>query len=398
MMKELYSGKEPENVALRDYPLAKMIPKEGGFYGDNFVVPIEYALPGGRSANFSDAQTNIAPTLSKKWVGGHKTNNQVIEISSLLMAASSAKVGAFVSARKREADNGLKMLGKDTALQLYRDGTGSIGQLAASGGISGTTCTPTNAADIRNLEVGMVLEFNDNAGGGDNSGSDGKATVVSKDVSSGTFEVGSVTGTIANSDYYAVAGDWGSWGSADTTDKILGLAAWLPLTAPTSGDSHLGVDRSVDVERLSGHRRNVTSDSIKDNVLILSEQIGGEGGKIDCALLSHANFNTLARDLDAKVEYTDAGGGVDAGFGKIKMHTSAGVVTVYADPACPENRGYLLQKDSWVLKHLKGFPHFADEDGTIIKRRDGSDNYELRARTWSELFCRAPGHNGVFAI
>ena len=86
-------------------------------------------------------------------------------------------------------------------------------------------------------------------------------------------------------------------------------------------------------------------------------------------------------------------------------------------PALRDGRGYLLDESSWIMHHLKGLPHLADEDGKVWQRlAPGSvsatagayvgtsgydslngDGVEARFRAWYHPMCIAPGSNGTFA-
>jgi hypothetical protein len=68
------------------------------------------------------------------------------------------------------------------------------------------------------------------------------------------------------------------------------------------------------------------------------------------------------------------------------------------DSDCPEDRGYLLNMDTWKLKHLGGLPEIVSTDGLTMLRRPGLDQVEVRARYYAQLVCTAPGHNGVFSV
>jgi len=396
MMKELYPAGVPENVATRRHPFLNMIKKKDDFEGDALIIPIIYENPGGRAATFADAQTYANASKSLKWVLTQKADYGVVYIDALAIRSSRSNKGAFVNARKTEIDLMLKALGNSAAHSLYRGGYGAIAQSETNvpGGTDFFECVDHD--DARHFSVGMTYEFAD--------GSDGSTprttfqynvcSAVNEETGIITFEA-DLNGDIESLDYVFPVGDTVP---AGTQLKMTGLAAWVPLTTPSGGESFFGVDRSVHPTRLAGHRLNATGNSIEENILTLSESIVRAGGAPDKCFISHGNFNNLIKGLGTKVEYDGAGGKADVGFGGVQIHTSAGPVMVHPDPDCPSDRGYCLQMDTWAIHHLDGFPHIDTLDGNNALRQSAADGIEVRARYWGELACVAPAWNGVFAI
>lgn len=396
MLKELYPDMTPEHLATRRYPFLNMIKKRDDFEGDQLVIPVQYEYPMGRSATFATAQAGAAPSKMTKFVITQKSDHGVVTIDALTIRASRSNRGAFIQARKNEIDGMLKNLGRSAALASFQDGWGAIGVVGSS---TGSTVTLATAYDAHNFGIGQKVFFADEADGGTPRDSGDTLTVsgVNRDTGVITFStaVSGIAG-LANGDYIFTAGDNDQAGT--TKYKIVGLAGWLPLTAPTSGDSFFSVDRSVDPTRLAGQRLDATGNSIEENILTISERIVQEGGEPDTCLMNHVNFSNLVKQLGSKVEYQGAGGSADVGFRYVSIHTSGGEVKVYADPACPSNLGYVLTKDTWCLHHLDGFPHLDTIDGNSGLRQNTNDGIEVRARYWAEIACTAPGWNGVFSI
>ena len=393
-MKELYDGQKPMDVAVQAKPLLKWVPKKDNFVGDVYPLPISYAHGAGRAAVFATAQSNASGGTHKKFLVTRVSDYAVLTIDAEAMKASKNNLGAFVEARKWETDGMLDEMGRSAAIALYGQGYGVLGTV---GSISSNTITFANAGEARKFRVGMVVQalepdFSDWIDSGDT------ATVTAVDADANTVTISTVAAIsgLAADDLLIQAGDAGT-GSVSKS-KITGLAGWLPSTAPTSGDSFFGVDRSADVTALAGHRLSQTGVSIEENILQLSEDIASEAGRPDTVFLSHKNFSKLVRSLSTKVEYQGAGGTEEFGFSALKMHSSAGVLSVVPDPFAPENVGYVLEKSTWMLKHLEGFPHFVKDDGLMALRGASSDNIEIRIRYWAQLCCKAPGHNGRFAI
>ncbi|MHC5062025.1 MAG: hypothetical protein ACYTFK_13185, partial [Planctomycetota bacterium] len=130
--------------------------------------------------------------------------------------------------------------------------SGEYGQISGTPGAS-TTLTLAKPDDITNFEVGQRLVFAANSASALRD-SGAHLTVVAVNLSAGTMVMSANLNTItglADGDAIFVKGDYEA---ADDRNKISGLAAWLPASAPGGSDSFFGVNRSVDPVRLAGHR------------------------------------------------------------------------------------------------------------------------------------------------
>ncbi len=391
MMKEIYDDSKVLNVAIEKKPLLQWLPKGDDMLGDNWVIALTYASGAGRAGTFTNAQTNAAGGKHIKWNLTRSSDYAVVTFDAEVLRASRSNKGAFVSARKREIDGHLDLMGRSAAKALYGQGYGILGRRASA---STDVITLENADDCYNFYVGMVVEATTTTVAAAMRAGD--TFIESIQYATGTITLDSAAGitSFADNDYLIQSGD----ADTATKNKLTGLLGWLPLTAPTAGDSFFGVDRSTDPIRLAGNRLDATSNSIEENILTLAERVGRIGGSPDTVFLGHTNFNTLAKSLGSKVEYQDAGGTAKVGFSGFKMYSSAGELTVVADPFCPDNRGYMLQKNTWKLLHMDPFPHIVKDDGLMAIRQTSADGIEVRLRYWAQLACYAPGFNGVFSI
>lgn len=409
--KELYPSGLPMEILMRKHPFLTMVAKQGEAFGDRIVVPITIDNPSGRSADMAtllSANGPISPSRSRKFEVTLASDYAGHWINELTIRQAASDRGSFVSARKFEVDGLLRQLGNSMAHALYRDGTGSIGQGNAAWTLTGNVITLSNRADTKFFGLGMLLDFSSNVGG--NPGvlrvitASNRAMVTRLDEDAGTVTCGldsngAVVANISllytaltNADFMHSAGDY----VGSTGGKLVGLAGWLPLLPPTSA-LFWGVDRTEHPTRLAGNRLNDPTAPAEDSIMSLAEVMHERGANPDCALLSPRQFTKASKRLNAKVEYDGAGGSATYGFSNIKIATSAGTVSIFADPDCPEDRGYLVTKDSWVVRHL-GLGEVGAADGLTALRRQGLDQIEIRAKYYAQLLCKAPGENGVFSV
>lgn len=387
-LKEFYSDEYVRNLVYEDNPLFAMLSKFEGWTGDNYVQPVQYGISSGsRKASISKA---LAKKDVNKYVKFTVTSNDdynAISIGRKVMKQSGNNRGAFFEARTREIDGMLQALVNSIAHALYRDGSGRIGQLTAAGP-STTTFTLLEPQDVVAFEVGEDLAFSANDG---SSAAhvliDGGATGLVSGVNRDTGVISSATNwttqvpSLAASYYAFIDGDF--------RNKIQGLGAWNPATAPTGSDSFNGVNRSVDT-RLSGSRVTGTSMTILEALRAGASAVGREGGSVDAAFLSHQKFNDLVTELDNKVQYTETGTDVAVGFTGIKIVGNKKPITVYADHNCPDGRAHMILKDAFKLISYGPIPDLHDEDGVRMLRENGADGFEVRSSYYAQLVGCSP--------
>lgn len=394
-LKRLYPNKTPENVASRNRVWLTMVPKAEDFYGfesgGTIAIPLQYANPGGRSATAANVYTALGDQVTAgkyaRFLLTRSAEFAGVQLGAEVLHASKRDAGAFAAARKTEVDGMLDELGHALSLNLYGDGTGVRGQRSS---ISTNIVTLAVADDAKNFRVGMTVEAGPNTDGSSLRSGSTTVAAVNEDAGTVTLTSAAAITAFADNDYLFEKGDSGNI-------KMMGLAGWVPLTAPTS-TAFFGLDRSVDTTRLGGVRVDNTSASIEDNIMTVAERVFRVGGKPDCVFLNPVNFTTLSKSYSAKIEFEGGGGSATIGFETIKVATSAGVVKVYPDPDCPTNRGYVLTKKTWSFHHMLGAPHIVEDDGLMAVRIDGKDAIMVRGRCYGNLACNAPAWNGVFSV
>jgi hypothetical protein len=397
VMKELYPDGVPWEIMQAAHPLLAMMQQDSNAYGEYIVVPVHYDLSPGRSANIATLLGADGPIGANKTL---KFNVTIVEdyaaswLDSLTLKKMANDRGAFVEARKFETDALIKQLGNSAGHALYRSGTGSVAQILSGSTITGTTLSLANGKDAKFFGVGDQIQFSATDGGALlDSGDFATITAVNADATSAQLTFAAALTSIAgltDTSFLIKRGD--------SNEKIKGLAAWLPLTAPTAGDNFYGADRSVRPDRTAGSRLDQPTYPVEDSILELADVLKEKGASGTLkAFISPRQFTKMVKRLNAKVQYDDAGGTAKYSFANVEIYTAAGVVRVYADPDCPDNRGYLLNMDTWRMKHLGEMPHIVVDDGIRALRRSGSDSIEVRVRQYYQPVCYAPGENGVFS-
>lgn len=394
IMKRLYSEKEPESLAARDRVWLSKVPKRRDFTGQSLTIPVKYGNPQSISTTLAGAQAGVAQTKGIAWVGTRTKRYGDIQVDGESILATGNKSGAFVELLETEVNGTIDEHGRRLSNDLYGNGSGSLGKILTVSGATNGTIVLVNADDVKNFAVGQSIGANPNETGNAGTMRVGNAIVTSRNEDAGSFVFTGTITAIAISDFLYNANTT----ATDYDFGFQGLAAHIPLAAP-SATLFFGVDRTVDANALAGWRLSRPGYSIQENALTLGTRIQRAGGKPDLGLISPTNFIQLVQDLGSKVQYDGAGGSVEFGFESVTVQLPSGRCKFYPDPDCPSDRFYLLTTRSWIVRYLgSGFPHIIMDDGLRSLRLGTSDGIELRTRSIAQLFCFAPGWNGVCSI
>lgn len=384
--KKQYSDHAVADLATRDHPLFAMISKQGGFIGKDWTYAIRYGNPQGVAGTLVAAQAGATGSKGVQLSALRRPKYGVITLNGEALAAAEGNKGAFLDLVTQETDGILGEMGDAFAFDLYRSG-GSRGKRLSA---AANAITMTIADDARNFKVGMTVLASPNLDG--STPRAGTTTVAAVDEDGGivTLVNAAAITAFANADFLFRNGDPGTC--------MEGLEALTPLIAPVNAESFRGIDRSVDSRRLSGSRINDLSSAIEENLGLAAVRVSQVGSKCDRGVLNPIRFWEVARRLNAKVEYSSAGGAVEYGFESISISTPAGTLKVLSDPDCPTNRGRIFKLSTMYLKTLKGLPHIIQDDGRVSLRATAADDIEIRARGFVNLVQDDPSSHGVVAI
>jgi hypothetical protein len=409
VLKVRYTDEAIRKLTYRNHPLLAVLPKMEGFGGKNLPIPIQYGTPQGRSAYLAAAKEGKYASNFEDFVLTRVQNFSYIEIDAETMKASMGDPSAFMAARQQEIDGMVESLGRDIALDLFKGGYGVRGR---AGTVAAGTVTLDSVQDAVNFEIGQRIVATASAtpagsGALRSAGADGQLTAVNRRTGVLTGVGTATIAALVATDYLHVRGD----ASGSTTRrKIAGLDAWIPSTDPTAGDSHFGVDRSVDPTTLAGQRVDGTSSTVAEAIMDAGALLFREGGNPDIVVMNATHSAELAKELMGKTEYSpvQSSDGLIS-FDAYSVRTPAGRVRVLEDPNCPAGVAYMLQPDTWKLYSLGPAPHLADDDGRIALRLtppaysaataagDG-DGIEVRGRFYGNLGCRAPRWNARISL
>lgn len=412
ILKELYDDQKVQWLTYKDNPALAMIKKEEKFPGKYFPNPVVYGLTQGASATFANAYSNQSSPQVAEFLITRVSDFSLATIDGQLLAAAQTDPGAFIDGAELMIDAAWQTAVNRIASAMFRNGAGTLAQIASVANVSGTNYLVTLAVvdDASLFEVGMVLLAVQNQDASGTAPTD-VATVSAVNRSAGTFNVTCSTNIASNwpANYWlAVQGDLPTTsnnnfqpsGSTTTNSllKLAGFAAWLPLAAPSSSDSFFGVNRSLDVQRLSGTQFNGTALSFEEALLQGTGQIAMQGGRVDTGVCSYATYTALITSLGSKVVYVDEKIG-EIGFRGVQVNGANTVMSIFPDRSCPDGVIYALEMDSWVLRSQNAAPHILKYmDEIEILRVPGVDAAELRVGGYFNMYTKKPGHNGAIQV
>lgn len=406
-LKELYTGDDyMQDLVYRKNPFLALVPKDEspqGFAGKYIPVPLIYGSNQGRSATFTNAQTNQTPAQLASFFVYRVSNYSLATITNELLEATVGDAGAFLNEGKLQVDTAIRSISNDLALDLFKDGSGARGRIGTFVDANPTiTITLDNVQDVVNFEVGMTLVASLTAGG---AVSDDQVVLTSVNRSNGvlvgTASDGSLDTEWAVNSYIAVQGDVPTAGITSTTTSLLktsGLAGWLPYGGPASGDSFWGVNRTTDPTRLAGVWFDGSSESVEEALIDASALVAREGGQPDMAFTNFATWAALEKELGAKVQYVSVEHDTaQIAFKGITVNAPYGPITIVADRSCQSQRIYLLDMGTWKFRSLGKAPHILTygQEGLEGLRVGNADALEIRTGYYGNLICNAPGFNCV---
>ena len=397
-LKTLYDA-TLESLTYKRRPGIGTFKKYEQFGGRNKAIPVDYAKPQGRSADFTNAQTNVTSTKFEDFLLTRSENHSLAHIDSQLAQASMAESRyAFVKALKHEVDGAFASLADNLETDFYRAGTKTLGQISSTSNVSTQVVTLENTDDVTTFESGMTLKASATDGGSVRSGSEVLAKVdrVTGQLTATSATWDTVITAIAASDFLQVEGDGANGGS---NKGISGLAAWVLAANPGGSDNFFSVNRSQD-SRLYGTFHDGSAQLVSDALIDGQSKCAQvHGGIIDCYLLNNVQFRKLSKELGPEKRYNDnqASGSKGAiagvGYRGFVIHGDHGDIDVIAANKCQSTTAWGLYKEAWRFGSLGKLTRFDDTDGNTILRRGSASGVEARTVSWSNIWCDRPGDN-----
>lgn len=400
---ETYQDNPAWAMMIKDQDL---VPNVGGSV---FVHPIVIGSSMGRSASFSVAQTNAQQTAeqARQFLVTRYQNFQLATVDTQSVYASMGDENAFTKIITLAVDNVMDNMGLQMGQQVFRDGTGTIGNISSSTTIASPTLTLQYSGTGVLFEIGMELDLASSATGAVRAyGTAGHGLyVIAVDQANGVLTIGTTPNgtttcnindatngipTAAQGDYIFARGDAQNGGTVPL--KMVGFEAWVPFGGPASSDNFFGVNRSFSPVRLAGQSLDATTLSVEDALIKASQLVAKQGGKFDQVYMPYAQFAQLQISQSAKIRIEQRIT-PEIGFDGLKMVLPTGEVMITPDRNCPPNRMWAVRRDSWRYTHIAKPIQLDNLDGNDWLRQSTNSGYEIRFFAMGQLVCRSPRDN-----
>jgi hypothetical protein len=376
-------------------PLAAQMRKENDFGGNNNRISLRFGAPQGGSFQFTVAQANASPSSDVGFMLTPSNDYQVSGIAGQAIAMGDGSEKTIYNALKGEQEGSMRNITRSLQIAMWRNGGGARSQGNSSYTITGKVATLAQSADIVGFEVGMRCDFSADDGynnggtlGGVRKG--GPLTVVAVDRVAGTVTfdqaISPTLQGVTNADYIFRQGDYGL--------GCAGVGKWLPSTAPTTGDSFFGVDRSVDATRLGGLRYKGNGGNKEETLVDAAELASREGAEDLAGFVNNLDRADIIKSMGTRVRYDSSKSSEgDIGFRSVNIDGPDGDIPIYSDINVPRGTFFLLSMGDWSLKSAGGVPRLLDFDGNKMIREANNDGYQWRMGGYFQVGCDAPGES-----
>lgn len=397
-MRERYIGPDSIMLAiLQNSPLLGMMPKDESMGGRFMRLPIIHTGAQGRSATYATAKTNAVGSDAVAFEVQYVNNFQIAKLEGDIVDDTKGDENALAEAIDTEMDATIANMKKDLNMGLFGNVGGARGRIGSiTTGIAGANCRIVllNIYDAKFFERGMRLNVSANDGTAVGHALKAGAAIVitGVDAAKGYLEFASditaiITSPAAN-DYIFAEGDFKL--------KISGLRGWIPTTDPVAADSFHGVDRTVQVQRLSGIRTDQSGLPLEDGIVAHCAVMGLYDAHPDLVCMNPVRVAALIRSLGAdRANRLSSIKGDDArvSYKSVKVATPHGEVDVLADSGCHVDESLYLTISSWKLGSVGKLVHVIDDDELMMRRGTG-DDWAIDVKSRANLGCKNPGLNG----
>lgn len=436
ILKQIYDGQKLATLYYKNNPLLAMLRKKEDFYGETYPLPTIVETPTGISNVFANAQLpnqlinagvgtggNQGPAKFVKFMLTRASVYGVHIIDRQAMLSATNNIGSFVNGQMATMDAMIQGVSNLISTQIYRSGSGSIGQIQVigSGAATNGLITLTNPTDARYFTVGQVVyatSADPVQGAQSVTQRSGVGFVTSINRGAGTVTVGdaaSAAPTTAQSptawtaqDFIQISGTSPLFGPNISGSlapvAITGLAAWIgsSQTISATTDVFFGVNRAQDIWRLGGgfYDGSQNGQSVEEALYDGSTQLFMEGGYPSHCFVGPNAYAALQKSCAARNIFETSmpgpsgeNGEANLFFKGIQIQGAGSNFVVIADRSCPPFTAYLLTMEDWALYSLKACPHVVDDDGNSFLRSTSADSFEFRMAGYGQVGCAAPGHS-----
>lgn len=366
-LKEVYLGVLSNQLNINANPLlAKIKQTTSDVWGNNIVKLAPCGINGGIS---SGTETGNLPDAGEtpyvRFVSTLKNLYGSLQISDKAIRASMSNAGAFVNLLNSEMENLIKASNFNLGRMIYGDGSGIVATP-----IEHINSTSTKVDSVRNLVEGMKLQFVDKS---TEETINTTLTITKIDRANKIIHFNTTFSGDATERYLIIQGSY--------NNELTGLGAIFNDSASTI----YGVSKSDNLwlTPYSASSIGVISDEIIQTAIdYLEDNFASTVDFISCSSsvkrAYQAYLNTYRRNIDV-MELT---GGYKA--------LSYNGIPFISDRFVEDDAMYLLNTKEFTLHQLCDWQWLEDNDGTILRQKDGYPVYNATLVKYADLICDKP--------
>jgi len=307
-----------------------------------------------------------------------KYNYGRIEISGPVMRSMGSDRGSFTRAVQSETTGVVRDLKNDVNRQLYGDGTGVIGTLAAAAAGNTATLQAASANDTvkRQLQVGMRIDIGTS---GAPTASAANRTITSVNTTAGTFVFDGAAAAITAGDRVTRAGA--------ANNEVTGLAKQIAASGVLWNiDPANAPDWVSYVDHASGVNRPVA----ESMYLKAQQEVNIRSGEEIDIWISSAGVQRATAALLTSLKRFPQPLELKGGYAAIDMsstgqgNTGSNTVGMVFDKDCQANTAWGITTKRFMQYTMSDW-EFMDEDGSVLNRVPNVDAYEGTLFRYHEL-------------
>jgi hypothetical protein len=388
------------------YPLWKLLSKKQkdavkGAFGLKFIIPIKTNTSQAVSTSATDAETTAAAAST---TAGSAAEYKAFEVQARVyygayavdgvtsLTADGRDQGSFVDALAESAKDIMESMMVRYAIYAHGAGYAEMGKVKTGSSVSATQFT-IRRGDRRKIRKGMKLFFSATQTGTLRTNT---PALVTKVTSTGLTTVSGVDISAAGvaADDFIFAADARST-SANTPTVITGLAAYNPVTEPSTTTILHGLDISTDW-RLSGMRVAYADyGNILEAIYALAMELADEGSPPTHALANTEVWNQVVDLLPDQSVYKSGVGEGSVGFDTVKVRTPAGTVELVNDTTCVDGEIRMFSSEHLFWAYAgPSVIHPMNQDGLEVRKLTG-DTWGGGLRSVVALCCDKPNSLGI---
>lgn len=289
-----------------------------------------------------------------------RANYGVIMATGHIIRACKTDSGAFIRAVDSEMVNMFEAFKKDINRQLFSDGTGIIATVGAAGATNGTNVTiPVSSTQY--FRVGMSLSIYN---GTTDKTPTNPATITAIDdtVGAGTITVGILDASVVSTDKIYRRGSYHATGK-----EITGLKAIVSATS-----TFLGLAPASVPEWKSGTVA-LPSPYVTNDILVALQSAYTKCEKMaEIPSFGITTFEIRDFYAQALTSMRRIVNTIDLKYGYKGLQFND--IAIVADDQAPVDTFYFINSKDLVISHI-GEPDWADENGNILEKVAGYDQY-----------------------